>query len=59
MNNIIDISDSSSGSHFDLFTVEHQKLIVKSLSSKHRQQSMCDTVEFDRIIEKVGYIFDA
>lgn len=54
MNNVIDISNSSSGSQLDLFTAEHQELIIKSLSSKHRQQSMRDTVEFDRIIEKVG-----
>ncbi|GAA5808273.1 hypothetical protein MFLAVUS_001662 [Mucor flavus] len=58
MNNVIDISNSSSGSQLDLFTAEHQELIIKSLSSKHRQQSMRDTVEFDRIIEKYSAVED-
>lgn len=58
MNHIMDISDSSTGSHLDLFDAEHQKQIVESLSSKCLQQSTCNTAEFDRIIEKVRWIFD-
>ncbi|KAI9246394.1 hypothetical protein EDC94DRAFT_590151 [Helicostylum pulchrum] len=58
MNNIVDISDLSAVSHLDLFTAAHQTLIVESLSSNHRQQSTCDTMEFDRIIDKYSSLED-
>lgn len=54
MNQIIDISDISQGSHLDLFSPLQQQQIIQKLSSpKIQTRSTYDATTFENVIEKV------
>jgi hypothetical protein len=56
MNQIIDLSDVSSGSHLDLFTSNEQEEIIKNLSLlKGLSHSDYNTTIYDSIIDKDEY----
>ncbi|KAL9548247.1 hypothetical protein MBANPS3_005774 [Mucor bainieri] len=55
MNNIMDRSDNSLGSHLDLFDTSHQEQMVKALSIKKCIKTKLNAAPFDEIIQKVSF----
>lgn len=53
MNNIIDISDRSPGSHLELFNYIHPEQIIEALSIKKIGKITVNTTIFDDIVEKM------
>jgi hypothetical protein len=49
MNDIIDISDRSPGSHLDLFDDTHQEQIIKSLSIFLIDKIKADAAAFEKV----------